>query len=83
MKTIEEYSALIAQLHDELCAVINKMEAEQHLGPSEVMCALSTLLCSAARQAEVDPEMLFGMILLQYYCLENEGKLPEKDHVLH
>ena len=66
LKTIEDFSRLVVEMYDELWAVVEEMEDTLDIGPSELMCVLTNMLCATAHGSGVKKEAFIVMMELHY-----------------
>ena len=66
LKTIEDFSRLVVEMYDELWAVVEEMEDTLDIGPSELMCVLTNMLCATAQGSGVKKEAFLVMMELHY-----------------
>ena len=66
MKTIEDFSRLVVEMYDELWAVVEEMEDTLDIGPSELMCVLTNMLCDTAQGSGIKKEAFLVMMEMHY-----------------
>ena len=66
MKTIEEFSRLVVEMYDEMWAVVEEMEDTLGIGPSELMCVLTNMLCDTAQGSGIRKEVFLQMMEIHY-----------------
>ena len=66
MKTIEEFSQLVVAMYDEMWAVVEEMEDTLGIGPSELMCVLTNMLCDTAQGSGIRKEVFLQMMEIHY-----------------
>mgnify|MGYP003669173974 FL=1 len=66
MKTIEEFSELVVAMYDEMWAVVEEMEDTLGIGPSELMCVLTNMLCDTAQGSGVRKDVFLQMMEIHY-----------------
>ncbi len=66
MKTIEEFSELVVAMYDEMWAVVEEMEDTLGIGPSELMCVLTNMLCDTAQGSGIRKEVFLQMMEIHY-----------------
>ena len=66
MKTIEEFSQLVVAMYDEMWAVVEEMEDTLDIGPSELMCVLTNMLCDTAQGSGVRKDVFLQMMEIHY-----------------
>ena len=66
MKTIEEFSELVVAMYDEMWAVVEEMENTLDIGPSELMCVLTNMLCDTAQGSGIRKDVFLQMMEIHY-----------------
>lgn len=66
MKTIEEFSQLVVAMYDEMWAVVEEMEDTLGIGPSELMCVLTNMLCDTAQGSGIRKDVFLQMMEIHY-----------------
>ena len=66
MKTIAEFSRLVVEMYDEMWAVVEEMEETLGIGPSELMCVLTNMLCDTAQGSGIKKETFLVMMEMHY-----------------
>jgi hypothetical protein len=66
LKTIEEFSRLVVEMYDEMWAVVEEMEDTLGIGPSELMCVLTNMLCDTAQGSGIKKEAFLVMMEMHY-----------------
>ena len=66
MKTIEEFSELVVAMYDEMWAVVEEMEDTLGIGPSELMCVLTNMLCDTAQGSGIRKDVFLQMMEIHY-----------------
>ena len=84
LKTIEDFSRLVVEMYDELWAVVEEMEDTLDIGPSELMCVLTNMLCATAQGSGVKKETFLVMMELHYDVdREKLNDYTEKEFTVH
>tara|TARA_R110000772_G_scaffold76205_2_gene164815 strand:+ start:1286 stop:1630 length:345 start_codon:yes stop_codon:yes gene_type:complete len=66
LKTIDEFSQLVVEMYDEMWALVEEMEDTLDIGPSELMCVLTNMLCDTAQGSGVRKEVFMQMMEINY-----------------
>tara|TARA_R110000751_G_scaffold208485_3_gene312306 strand:+ start:1401 stop:1655 length:255 start_codon:yes stop_codon:yes gene_type:complete len=66
LKTIEEFSQLVVAMYDEMWAVVEEMEDTLGIGPSELMCVLTNMLCDTAQGSGIRKDVFLQMMEIHY-----------------
>ena len=66
MKTIEQFSQLVVAMYDEMWAVVEEMEDTLDIGPSELMCVLTNMLCDTAQGSGIRKDVFLQMMEIHY-----------------
>jgi hypothetical protein len=66
LKTIEEFSRLVVAMYDEMSAVVEEMENTLDIGPSELMCVLTNMLCDTAQGSGIRKDVFLQMMEIHY-----------------
>ena len=66
LKTIEQFSQLVVEMYDEIWAVVEEMEETLDIGPSELMCVLTNMLCATAHGSGIKKETFLIMMEMHY-----------------
>lgn len=74
MKTIEEFSELVVAMYDEMWAVVEEMEGTLDIGPSELMCVLTNMLCDTAQGSGIRKEVFLQMMEIHYDVDRKKGE---------
>ena len=74
MKTIEEFSELVVAMYDEMWAVVEEMEDTLGIGPSELMCVLTNMLCDTAQGSGIRKEVFLQMMEIHYDVDRKKGE---------
>jgi len=74
LKTIEEFSELVVAMYDEMWAVVEEMEGTLDIGPSELMCVLTNMLCDTAQGSGIRKEVFLQMMEIHYDVDRKKGE---------
>lgn len=82
MKDFDEFEAAIVALYDGLQAALEGVADERDIGYPEMMCVLSSMLCTAAVDSGMS-RAAFMMTLQLNYDHAEEIAQPSDDPVVH
>ena len=74
MKTIDEFSRLVVEMYDEMWAVVEEMEGTLDIGPSELMCVLTNMLCDTAQGSGIRKDVFLQMMEIHYDVDRKKGE---------
>ena len=84
MKTIEQFSELVVAMYDEMWSVVEEMENTLDIGPSELMCVLTKMLCDTAQGSGIRKDVFLQMIETHYDVNRKKGeKHAEEGTTVH
>ena len=83
MKTIEEFSRLVIEMYDQMWAVVEEMEDTLDIGPSELMCVLTNMLCDTAQGSGIRKEAFLQMMEMHYDVERQQKKIYEEEFTVH
>ena len=75
MKTIEEFSELVVAMYDEMWAVVEEMGDTLDIGPSELMCVLTNMLCDTAQGSGIRKDVFLQMMEIHYDVDRKKAKI--------
>ena len=82
MKDFDEFEAAIVALYDALQAAAEGVADERDIGYPEMMCVLSSMLCTVAVDSGMSREAFMLTLRLNYDCAEEVAQPPD-DPVVH
>jgi hypothetical protein len=74
LKTIEQFSELVVAMYDEMWSVVEEMENTLDIGPSELMCVLTNMLCDTAQGSGIRKDVFLQMIETHYDVNRKKGE---------
>lgn len=83
MKTIDEFSRLVIEMYDQMWAVVEEMEDTLDIGPSELMCVLTNMLCDTAQGSGIRKEAFLQMMEMHYDVERKQKEIYEKEFTVH
>ncbi len=83
MKTIEEFSRLVIEMYDQMWAVVEEMEDTLDIGPSELMCVLTNMLCDTAQGSGIRKEAFLQMMEMHYDVERQQKEIYEEEFTVH
>ena len=84
MKTIEQFSELVVAMYDEMWSVVEEMENTLDIGPSELMCVLTNMLCDTAQGSGIRKDVFLQMMEIHYDVDRKKGeKHAEEGTTVH
>lgn len=83
MKTIDEFSRLVIEMYDQMWAVVEEMEDTLDIGPSELICVLTNMLCDTAQGSGIRKEAFLQMMEMHYDVERKQKEIYEKEFTVH
>jgi hypothetical protein len=83
LKTIDEFSRLVIEMYDQMWAVVEEMEDTLDIGPSELMCVLTNMLCDTAQGSGIRKEAFLQMMEMHYDVERKQKEIYEKEFTVH
>ena len=83
MKTIDEFSRLVIEMYDQMWAVVEEMEDTLDIGPSELMCVLTNMLCDTAQGSGIRKEAFLKMMEMHYDVERKQKEIYEEEFTVH
>jgi len=83
LKTIEEFSRLVIEMYDQMWAVVEEMEDTLDIGPSELMCVLTNMLCDTAQGSGIRKEAFLQMMEMHYDVERQQKEIYEEEFTVH
>lgn len=83
MKTIDEFSRLVIEMYDQMWAVVEEMEDTLDIGPSELMCVLTNMLCDTAQGSGIRKEAFLQMMEMHYDVERQQKEIYEEEFTVH
>lgn len=83
MKTIDEFSRLVIEMYDQMWAVVEEMEDTLDIGPSELMCVLTNMLCDTAQGSGIRKEAFLQMMEMHYDVERKQKEIYEEEFTVH
>jgi len=81
LKTIEEFEGNVLELYDELQHVLETVQNKRTVSSAEVLCVLSSMLCTTARQSGITAEDFLWTLELNF--LKNGDMSFVENETLH
>jgi len=83
LKTIDEFSRLVIEMYDQMWAVVEEMEDTLDIGPSELMCVLTNMLCDTAQGSGIRKEAFLQMMEMHYDVERQQKEIYEEEFTVH
>ncbi len=83
MKTIEQFSELVVAMYDEMWSVVEEMENTLDIGPSELMCVLTNMLCDTAQGSGIRKDVFLQMMEMHYDVERKQKEIYEEEFTVH
>lgn len=83
MKTIDEFSRLVIEMYDQMWAVVEEMEDTLDIGPSELICVLTNMLCDTAQGSGIRKEAFLQMMEMHYDVERKQKEIYEEEFTVH
>jgi hypothetical protein len=83
LKTIDEFSRLVIEMYDQMWAVVEEMEDTLDIGPSELMCVLTNMLCDTAQGSGIRKEAFLQMMEMHYDVERKQKEIYEEEFTVH
>jgi len=83
LKTIDEFSRLVIEMYDQMWAVVEEMEDTLDIGPSELICVLTNMLCDTAQGSGIRKEAFLQMMEMHYDVERKQKEIYEKEFTVH
>jgi len=83
LKTIDEFSRLVIEMYDQMWAVVEEMEDTLDIGPSELMCVLTNMLCDTAQGSGIRKEAFLKMMEMHYDVERKQKEIYEEEFTVH
>ena len=83
MKTIDEFSRLVIEMYDQMWAVVEEMEDTLDIGPSELICVLTNMLCDTAQGSGIRKEAFLQMMEMHYDVERQQKEIYEEEFTVH
>lgn len=82
MKSFDDFSAAVVELYDAIQAAVEDVADERDIDYPEMMCVLSSLLCTAAVDSGMSRRAFMMTLQLNYDHAEEVAQAPN-DPVVH
>lgn len=66
MKTIDDFESDVVELYDELQSTVERLEDRREVTHAELMCVLSGMLCTTAKESGISSEELMWTMKMNY-----------------
>jgi len=70
-------------MYDQMWAVVEEMEDTLDIGPSELICVLTNMLCDTAQGSGIRKEAFLQMMEMHYDVERQQKEIYEEEFTVH